>query len=130
MKYPIFTTDASGKLVRLKGPEESGPRRDPLTVAYIAIGAARVLSFYGDALARLNMGELEFIGECIEEADALDALGYDNADALASVVWCYEVAEEYGTRIALLVLDHNPQTTINRAALRAAVIADAIKGSR
>jgi hypothetical protein len=129
MTTPTLITDANGVTRRLGCPTLEVPRRDPLTVAYIAIGAARAIDEVrlAEGFSNLDMGELEFISDCITEADELDALGYANADALSSVVWSYEVAEEYGARIAALVIKGEP---IDRAALRAAVIADAIKGGR
>lgn len=100
------------------------PKTDPLTAAYIAIGAYGAIAAFRDANGLLpeNSGELDLIGEAIIEADALDALGYQHADALGSVVWAYEVAEVYGHRIATSILAGEAP---DRAALRASVIEDA-----
>lgn len=96
---------------------------DLLTVAYIAIGAARTLGAAGNdqALSDLHMGELEFISECIEGAAEIDAMGEAYGDRLEGV-WCYDVAEEYGERIARALL---AKRTPDRVALRISVLNDA-----
>lgn len=73
---------------------------DPLTVAYIALGAKGVLADCDNLPARY--GELEFIGECIEHAAMLDALC--PADGFNGV-WVYEVAEPFGESIALAIIE-------------------------
>lgn len=94
--------------------EETYPKApiksDPLTLAYIAIGAARALDIRGglkDDQSDEFEGELGFISKIIEHSDALDQAGYAEGDALNHVVWCYEIAEEFGSMMANDLLSGN-----------------------
>jgi hypothetical protein len=89
------------------------PRRivpDVLTIAYIAIGAARELDKRGGMkqdVADSFGGELGFIGDITEGALELDRMGDDAVAAgyECNTVWTYEVAEEYGRRVAAALID-------------------------
>jgi hypothetical protein len=81
-----------------------------LTLAYIAIGAARALDIRGglqDGQSDEFEGELGFISMIIEHSDALNQAGYAEGDALGHVVWCYEIAEKFGAMMANDLLSGN-----------------------
>lgn len=82
---------------------------DPLTTAYIAIGAARELDKQRNE-RNFNLdqwsGELGFISDIIKHSNALDQAGYAMGDQLSHCVWCYDIAESFGERIARMMLDH------------------------
>ena len=79
---------------------------DPLTIAYLAVGAARELDKRGgltDAQADAFEGELGFIGAVIEHADMIEAEYATRAHRYGGV-FAYEVAEEFGERCAFYYL--------------------------
>lgn len=93
---------AERRLARIEAKNgEDAP--EPLTVAYIAIGAEQALR---ESPALFNPddwnGQLGFIGEAIEWAAMLDRMGDEYEDF--SGVWAYEVAEEFGLRYGRALL--------------------------
>jgi hypothetical protein len=82
------------------------------TAVYIAIGAARALDAAGgipeDGFSGL-CSEEEFITEILESPAALEAdrLGIERADRLFGI-FAYEVAEEFGRRMALALIAGQP----------------------
>lgn len=93
------------------------PTTDPLTTAYLAIGAVHVLDKNRHTDLSDWDGELGFIAEVIQHADALDQAGYAAGEAIDHIVWCYEIAEQFGERLATMLLNHivfNPAEEIAR----------------
>lgn len=84
--------------------EDSKPRTtaDPLTIAYMAIGAQEVLDCNKEGGRVLVAGQLDFIGDVIEHAKMLDDIADGYTDF--SGVFCYEVAEPFGQYLANLLL--------------------------
>lgn len=76
---------------------------EPLTVAYIAIGARQALD---ELPAQFNpddwSGESGFISTVVEYALMVDRIGDEYDDFLG--VWEYEVAEEFGLRFGRALL--------------------------
>lgn len=86
-------------------PEDDGPKvPEPLTVAYIAKGAAQTLRDDDEKLYNPDdwEGELGFIGQAIEPALMLDRVAA-KMDGHPGV-WVYEVAETFGERYAMEML--------------------------
>jgi len=82
-------------------------RRDPLTIAYLAMGAQNVLDHQGgipDELSEQFGGEMGFISEIIGHAPMLDAKGFEAEDRLTQV-FPYEVAQPFGERMAHALID-------------------------
>lgn len=90
---------------------------DDLTVAYIAIGAARALDAERggreglvNQLGRIERvieeheGELGLIQDAIKHAITLDRMG-DEVDNEFTGVFAYEVAEEFGRRYVVALLE-------------------------
>lgn len=83
---------------------------DPITIAYLAIGAARLLDMReragasNDDALEANGGELNLIGRVIAHADTLDAACNAVGDRYAGV-FAYDVAETFGAAAAAAYLD-------------------------
>lgn len=76
---------------------------DPLTIAYIAMGAATALTANRAKGGELTGGgELEFIDELIRHAPMLDRLAEGKE---FDGVYCYEVAEPFGKQVAERMID-------------------------
>lgn len=70
---------------------------DPLTIAYLALGAKTIMQKPEFAQCGHHVGELEFITDVIQFAPMLDALAEDRD---FHAVYPYEVAEPFGEFIA------------------------------
>ncbi|MEY2117095.1 hypothetical protein [Rhodanobacter sp. FW106-PBR-R2A-1-13] len=79
------------------------PTTDPLTIAYIALGAATALTAHRAKGGELiGGGELELIAELIRHAPMLDRLA-EGKDF--DGVYYYEVAEPFGKQVAERMVD-------------------------
>lgn len=91
----------------IQNEQASQSVRDPLTIAYLAMGAQNVIDWEGgltEALSDQYSGELGFIGEVISHASMLDDLGAAAADNLIGI-FPYEVAQPFGERLASAMFD-------------------------
>lgn len=83
---------------------------DPLTIAYIALGAVDRLKkqpeFVQNALSDNCGGELGVVANTIEHALMADAVGDFLEDG--AVVWPYDVCEVFGARLVLSMLESDP----------------------
>lgn len=84
---------------------------DPLTIAYMALGAKTYL-IESNSCPPENMGELELISAVVDHASLLDRL-YEDYDI--DTPFCYEVAEPYGRLVAIEVLDSGGEISANLA---------------
>lgn len=93
-------------------------KSDPLTIAYMAIGAMEAVRNADprqvEKVMEQRSGQLGFIGDVIEDAVILDQMGYEIEEDIV-VCWAYEVAEDYGYDVAKALLE---EREIDRAALR------------
>lgn len=80
---------------------------DPLTLAYVALGAGRALDARKRTGCQTAGGELEFISDVITHAPLLDAMATDRD---FHAVFVYEVAEPFGEQLADHLLDGNDAT--------------------
>jgi hypothetical protein len=80
---------------------------DPLTLAYVALGAGRALDARKRTGCQTAAGELDFISDVITHAPLLDAMA---ADRDFHAVFVYEVAEPFGEQLADHLLDGNEAT--------------------
>ena len=79
---------------------------DPLTIAYMAIGAARALDAADGPGNALAGGELEFIADVICHAPTLERLYLEHAGNYVGA-FVYDVAEPFGHAYAAAVIAGN-----------------------
>jgi hypothetical protein len=74
---------------------------EPLTIAYIAMGAQTYMQTpeYRHRTTESHEGELDFIGDIIRHARMLDSKADERQDDFSGV-FLYEVAEEFGNKLA------------------------------
>lgn len=69
---------------------------DHLDVAYIAIGAKRVLEKSGAPYAKMPLqSEWGYVQACIDQAELLGQV-WQGCSRVFPGMWCYEVAEPFG----------------------------------
>jgi hypothetical protein len=85
---------------------------DPLTVAYMAIGAKSILDKHPELIERTDDGEKALIQSVIRYAQAADDLATEKTFELEGV-FVYEVAEPLGQYIAERLVASDPN--IDRA---------------
>lgn len=87
---------------------------DPLTIAYVAIGAIRALDLregLTDEQSDRFEGELGFIDQVISSnLSRLDELVEEAGDSYSGT-FCYEIAETYGEIVGKALLDNQPIDT-------------------
>jgi len=74
---------------------------EPLTIAYIAMGAQTYMQTaeFRHRETQTEGGELEFVGDIISHARMLDSKADERQDDFSGV-FLYEVAEEFGNKLA------------------------------
>jgi hypothetical protein len=96
---------------------------DPLTIAYIAIGALDAIRAADNGPGDLGTSEDGFILDIVSDALALDAEA-DPFDDRFTGVFNYDVAQPYGERVAAAWLESGEfPTDEERASWRAELIA-------
>jgi len=80
---------------------------EPLTIAYIAMGAQTYMKTpaFQERGTQPQGGELEFISDIIDHALMLDRKA-DTAQDSFSGVFVYDVAEEFGHKLAQRLTEH------------------------
>ena len=88
---------------------------DPLTIAYMAIGAQKVLDKHPELAHRYDGGELELISDVIQYAGYADELATQKTFELSGV-FVYEVAEPLGQYVVerMLVRDRDIDGAVKR----------------
>lgn len=107
------------------GPGRTGP--EPLTIAYIAMGAHEAIREHPegclpDAVADAYSGQLGFIDACIDHALMLDR-AWDSTGG-GNATFAYDVAEPFGEAIAtdLIACAVNGTTPVNPTILAETII--------
>jgi hypothetical protein len=97
-------------------------KAEPLTIAYVAIGADHVwgLSANVNEMSEKYGGQLHFIAAVIEHAWILDRMA-DGREL--SVVFAYEIAEEFGKRFSLALFNREDEKAATPYALAARIAA-------
>jgi len=85
----------------------SSSRSDPLTIAYMAMGAQTAIKEHPEAIALFGEGELELVDAVIRHAEYADRLAERYQDDIQEV-FVYEVAEPLGQFIVERVVAQDP----------------------
>lgn len=93
----------------------TAPAPDPLTIAYMAMGAQKVLDKHPELVARYQGGELELIADVIRYAGYADELATEKQFELSGV-FVYEVAEPLGQYVVerMLVRERDIDGAVKR----------------
>lgn len=88
---------------------------DPLTIAYMAMGAQKVLDKHPELVSRYQGGELELIADVIQYAGYADELATEKQFELSGV-FVYEVAEPLGQYVVerMLVRERDIDGAVKR----------------
>ena len=103
-------------------------KAEPLTIAYVAIGAESVWAEHRlrpEGVNRMSdrySGQLGFIAAVIEQAWILDRMAEDRD--VAFVVFAYEIAEEFGKRFARALFNREDEKSGTPYVLAARIAAE------